>query len=177
MAKAELRTRKSTSVKPKSKSPSVRKPKKASATAEKAFMLKDKKPDPVHLTVKSRPKPPATKRRATSKAKTVAAPKTVTLVAEIKDVPPGSQAVVVWKKNRVTDNLAYWLRSTGRSMMQRLRYGRTVVPPTQAPIGQKLRTKNDLLREIATLRQENAVMRHRLGLPRAAFGRQVADAL
>jgi hypothetical protein len=41
----------------------------------------------------------------------------------------------------------------------------------------KLRTRNELLREIAILREENAMMRKKLGLPAMPFGRLVADGI
>jgi hypothetical protein len=86
-----------------------------------------------------------------------------------------SQAPIVWRKNGAMGAIGYWLRSTGRSMLAAFGPAGNKPLRTQAPIGAKLRTKNDLLREIAILRQENAMMREKLGLPPMPFGRLQAD--
>jgi hypothetical protein len=83
-----------------------------------------------------------------------------------------AQAPVLWQKNGVFGQLRYWLRSTGRSIGMKVKaVGNSQKPRTQAAIGEKLRTKNDLLREIAMLRRENSVLRERLGLPTPSLGR------
>lgn len=173
MAKAELRSRTSKAGKSGSKAPVARKRKPASTKSGKAFMLKDARSDPTALATAPKRKTQPAKRRPAPKAKAIAAPAVIP-VTEAQPAPP-PQALVVWKKQGALDSLSYWLRSTGRDILRRVRSGRAVVPATGAPISAKLRTKNDLLREIAALRQENATMRDRLGLPQMPFGRQVAD--
>ncbi len=191
MGKTGVRTHKKMSaksaVKPATKRKQSASAKKAvAAKSDKAFMLKEKARDGEKLIVKDHCDLPKARRKATArKSKTAekSAAKAVQrdqIQVEIRagEAPlPRAQAPVVWQKAGPLDNFRYWLRAWGRSMTGRLRNGRKVLPPTQAPIGAKLRSKNDLLREIAVLRQENAIMRSRLGLPHAAFGRQVADAI
>ncbi len=81
-----------------------------------------------------------------------------------------AQAPVLWQKNGVFGQLRYWLRSTGRSIGMKVKtVGNSQKPRTQAAIGEKLRTKNDLLREIAMLRRENSVLRERFGLPASSL--------
>lgn len=173
MAKAELRSRTSKAAKSSGKAPAARKRKPASSKSGKAFMLKESKSDPTALVAVPKQRKRPASRRPTSKAKAITAP-TVVPVSEAAPAQP-PQALVVWKKHGAMDSLSYWLRSTGRDLLRRVRSGRAVVPATGAPISAKLRTKNDLLREIAALRQENATLRDRLGLPQMPFGRQVAD--
>jgi hypothetical protein len=81
-----------------------------------------------------------------------------------------THAPVVWRKNGPVDALRFWLRSAGRNMMAIL------TPSPQARHADpKLRTRKELLLEIAILRQENAEMRKELNRPALPFGRQVAD--
>jgi hypothetical protein len=83
-----------------------------------------------------------------------------------------SQAPVVWQKNGPLSILRYWLRSTSRRMLTAI----MPVPKASARHADpKLRTRKALLLELATLREENAMMRKKLGLPDMPFGRQVAD--
>lgn len=137
-----------------------------------------------------RPKPArkaAQKRRAVS-TKSKAAP-TATKARQQQPLPvvtaqpsallptgplPRSNAVVVWKKDGPVDQLVRWLRLSGRGVMRLL-----TSPPRREPTlaGAKLRTKNELLRELAVLREENAIMRGRLGLPQMPFGRQIVDSI
>jgi hypothetical protein len=142
---------------PAAKTPKARKPKSPSKAKPVAKKLATRKP------------------RAKAAAKTVTPPEpAVTAVSPVitqqAEQPSASvpltrnQAPVLWQKNGPIGAITYWFRATGRSMMARL--GSSPKPrPTHAPIGAKLRTKNDLLREIAVLRKENAVMREKLGLP------------
>ena len=141
--------------------------------------------------VKAKPTPKAKKPAATKKKV-----KAATRIAESpimagiplgRDAPPAlsaapadaplarNQAPVLWQKNGPFTAIRFWLRSTGRGVLASLGAGKQKLPKTNAPIAAKLRTKNDLLREIAVLRQENATMRERLGLPVAAFGRVEVD--
>jgi hypothetical protein len=83
-----------------------------------------------------------------------------------------AQAPVVWHKNGALDVVRYWLRTVGRNMKATLVPAFSSAHKYQEP---KLRTRKELLLEIAILREENAMMRKRLGLPPMPFGRQVAD--
>jgi hypothetical protein len=80
-----------------------------------------------------------------------------------------SKAPVVWQKNSPLATLRYWLRSAGRSVLGFVAPAKPSVP--------KLRTRKQLLAEIAVLRQENSVLRKKLDLPAMPFGRTVADKL
>lgn len=175
MAKAGVRRRNKGSAKSATRGAERRKPgasKKAiSARSGKAFMLKDKTSEGEKLIVKPDNNLPKPRRKSAARSGKVsaraaakaAAPTVLSISAETP--LPRAQAPVVWQKVGPLDNVRYWLRAWGRSLSGKLRNGRKVQPPTQAPIGAKLRSKNDLLREIAVLRQENAIMRTRLGLP------------
>ena len=187
MGKTGVRTHKKisakSSVKPATKRKQSASAKKAAAAkSDKAFMLKEKARDAEKLIVKDHCDLPKVRRKAAARKsktpeKSLAKAVQRNQIQAVEAPLPRAQAPVVWQKAGPLDNFRYWLRAWGRSMTGRLRNGRKVLPPTQAPIGAKLRSKNDLLREIAVLRQENAIMRSRLGLPHAAFGRQVADAM
>jgi hypothetical protein len=96
------------------------------------------------------------------------------VVAEIQPVTDAqplarSMAPVIWQKNSPLAALRYWLRSAGRNVAG-------LVGPVKR-IGPKLRSRKELLLEIAVLRQENAAMRKKLNLPAMPFGRTVADSL
>ncbi len=83
-------------------------------------------------------------------------------------------APVVWRKTGPMDALRFWLRSAGSSFKAVFgQIGRK--PASEHAADPRLRTRKELLIEIAVLRQENAEMRKKLGLPEAPFGRQVAD--
>jgi hypothetical protein len=126
-------------------------------------------------------KAPAKKKAATKKAKpkAKAAPKKSTsakrskpVVAEIQPVHDAqplarSEAPVLWQKYSPLAALRYWLRTAGRNVAG-------LMAPMKR-VGPKLRTRKELLLEIAVLRQENAVMRKQLNLPAMPFGRTVAD--
>lgn len=87
---------------------------------------------------------------------------------------PRSNAVIVWQRSGSMDRFFHWLRLSGREILRMY----TNPPPREAAlIGVKLRTKNELLRELAVLREENAIMRKRLGLPQMPFGRQIAGSI
>jgi hypothetical protein len=146
------------------------------------WLIDTKAKTPAAKTPKARkPKSPSKAKPATRKPRAKAAAKTVTppepavtvvssVITQQAQQPSASvpltrnQAPVVWQKNGPIGAITYWFRATGRSMMARLGSS-PKRRPTHAPIGAKLRTKNDLLREIAVLRKENAVMREKLGLP------------
>lgn len=137
---------------------------------------------------------PTRKRKATVKTATVKtnAKRTVSKakqqkVAAITSVPivtpksftplPRKNAVVVWQKRGPMGHMLHWLRLNGRDFVHLF----TNPPPREAapvaPTAVKLRTKNELLRELAVLREENAIMRQRLGLPQMPLGRQVLSAI
>ncbi len=128
------------------------------------------------------PKTPAT-RKPRAKAVVQAQPAAVMVsnivappIHPVASVPlTRAQAPVVWQKNGPISAISFWFRATGRTVMARFGAAQNKRPRTGAPIGAKLRTKNDLLREIAVLRKENAAMRDRLGLPPMPFGRILAD--
>jgi hypothetical protein len=134
-------------------------------------------------TAKTRPapkKPVARKPRTKAAAKAVMLSEPAVIALSPVIMPPvrstsnvpltRNQAPVVWQKNGPLGVITYWFRATGRSMMARLGT-KPKRARTDAPIGAKLRTKNDLLREIAVLRKENAALRDRLGLPMMSFDR------
>jgi hypothetical protein len=149
-----------------------------------AKMPKVRKPK-TPATTKLIAKPPSTRKpRVKAVAKIVTQPAPVMIAVQPVIAPPvhslanvpltRNKAPVLWQKNGAMGAIGYWLRATGRNVMARIG-AKAKRPRTQAPIGSKLRTKNDLLREIAALREENAVMRDRLGLPPMPYGRMVAD--
>jgi hypothetical protein len=125
---------------------------------------------------------PTTKRAKPRKAaEGAAAP--IAIAAEPEMVAPAiaaplarANAPVVWRKNGPIDAVRYWLRSAGRNML-------AMVKPqpkrgsSALMAGPKLRSRKQLLLEIAILREENVMMRKKLGLPAMPFGRQVADRL
>jgi hypothetical protein len=123
------------------------------------------------------PKRTATAKRASSIAKRsdiiVVPDAAITAVDETAPLER-ARAPVVWRKSGPLDVVRFWLRTAGSSLTamlsprQRKRAAINVVDP-------RLRTRKELLIEVAILRQENAAMRKKLGLPSAPFGRQVAD--
>jgi hypothetical protein len=135
---------------------------------------KMRKPKSTAKTRSAPKKPVARKPRAKAAAKAVMLSEPAVIAVSPVIMPPvrstssvpltRNQAPVVWQKNGPIGAITYWFRATGISMMARLGSS-PKRRPTHAPIGAKLRTKNDLLREIAVLRKENAVMREKLGLP------------
>ncbi len=87
---------------------------------------------------------------------------------------PRSNAVVVWQKRGPMGQMLHWLRLNGRDFVHLF----TNPAPVQQPsAGVKLRTKKELLGELAVLREENAIMRQRLGLPQMPFGRQILSGI
>lgn len=170
MAKAELRTRTSKSGKSKARTPATRKRKAAATKAGKAFMLKDKAADPTALAKAPKRKNPAPKRRTAPKVIAPPEPVVEERPAPAKAAP--RQALVVWQKRGPVEQIRHWLRLTGREIV---RLYMNPAPNSPAPVEVKLRTRNDLLQELAVLRQENATMRERLGLPQMPLGRLVAD--
>lgn len=119
-------------------------------------------------------------KRTVSKAKQqkVAAITSVPIVTPKSFTPlPRKNAVVVWQKRGPMGHMLHWLRLNGRDFVHLF----TNPPPREAapvaPTAVKLRTKNELLRELAVLREENAIMRQRLGLPQMPLGRQVLSAI
>jgi hypothetical protein len=155
--------------------------KKRKAKAASAKKTKVKKPAKKIAAKKVKvPKAKAATKTARAKASvkvSVAATPAVVLTAPVIAPPMEApalvapivrgQAPVVWRKNGPIDAVRYWLRSMGRNVVN----GFASAPRKDA------RSRKDLLLEIAALRQENAEMRERLGLPAMPFGRQVADTL
>jgi hypothetical protein len=142
-------------------------------------------------------KPKLAKRKATKKAKTPATlrvrkskpDKTVAVQPNNDNVPaaaqhaviapaiaaplPRAQAPVVWQKNRPLDAISYWLRTTTKTLVGRLRSSGERKRLRIA----KPRTRQQLLLELAVLREENAKLRAKLELPPLPFGRQIVDTI
>ncbi len=89
---------------------------------------------------------------------------------------PRSSAPVVWRKEGPLDAVRFWLRSAGRNALTLFARSKPARQNSEV-YGAKLRTRKELLTELSVLRQENMVLRTKLGLPAMAFGRQVADTL
>jgi hypothetical protein len=160
-------------VKPaKAKKVVAKKPAKKSATARKGKPTAAKK-----VRVTAAPKRTVTAKRAPSKpakAVTATAPN-VEAVATDETAPlQRAMAPVVWRKTGPIDVVRFWLRSAGTSLKAMLgpREGKAATGSVADP---RLRTRKELLIEVAILRQENAAMRKKLGLHAAPFGRLVAD--
>jgi type IV secretory pathway VirB10-like protein len=131
------------------------KPKAKRALAKKKVAAKQAKPK-----AKTAPKKRASPKRSKSE---------VTKIQPVPETQPlaRSRAPVLWQKNSPIAALRYWLRTAGRNVAG-------LMTPVKR-VGPKLRTRKELLLEIAVLRQENAVMRKQLNLPAMPFGRTVAD--
>jgi hypothetical protein len=118
-----------------------------------------------------------TVKRAPAKAKKVvdaAVPKVETVETDKTAPLQRAMAPVVWRKTGPIDVVRFWLRSAGMSMKAMLG-PRAGLAATGSVADPRLRTRKELLAEVAVLRQENAAMRKKLGLPVAPFGRLVAD--
>lgn len=149
----------------------AKKPAKKPAMARKGKPVAAKKVKAVAV-----PKRTAVK-RAPAKAKKVgdAVVSKVEKVAADKTAPlQRAMAPVVWRKTGPIDVVRFWLRSAGTSLKAMFgpRAGQAATGSVADP---RLRTRKELLAEVAVLRQENAAMRKKLGLPVAPFGRLVAD--
>lgn len=132
---------------------------------------------------------PARKRKTaakTGKARTVSRAKqqtaatgvTVPIVTPKSFTPlPRQNAVVVWQKRGPMGQMLNWLRLNGRDFVHLFTNPMPLEAAPVSPAAAKLRTKNELLRELAVLREENAIMRQRLGLPQMPLGRQVLSAI
>jgi hypothetical protein len=146
----------------------------AGGGAKKPATTRKSKPGAAKKPKTSRaPKRAATAKRASSIAKRSVPDAATTAVDETAPLER-ARAPVVWRKSGPLDVVRFWLRTAGSSLTamlsprQRKRAAINVVDP-------RLRTRKELLVEVAILRQENAAMRKKLGLPSAPFGRQVAD--
>jgi hypothetical protein len=109
------------------------------------------------------------KRTSTARRKPAPKPEAVAASAVAQEVQPLTRAMapVVWQKTGPLAAIRFWLRSAGRNVAG-------LIAPADAS-GPKLRTRKQLLLELAVLRQENAAMREKLNLPAMPFGRTVAD--
>lgn len=88
---------------------------------------------------------------------------------------PRSNAMVVWRKEGPIDILRYWLRSAGLGMVKMMQPKKPPRTAISEAAGARLRSRKALLRELAVLREENAMLREKLDLPPMPFGRQVVD--
>lgn len=143
-------------IKPVDANPTVTKAPVKKKVAAKKMLAKRERP--------AKAKPAPKKRDVAKRNKPI-----VTEAQPMPEVQPltRSMAPVVWKKNSPLAALRYWLRSAGRNVVD-------VIAPAKR-IGPRLRSRRELLLEIAVLRQENATMRKKLNLPAMPFGRTVAD--
>jgi hypothetical protein len=141
--------------------------KQAKAKAAKAKAAPSKKPQ-----IKSAKAP---KRAATVAGQGSAA---VPVLCQTDAAKPIERAMapVVWRKHGPLDAVRFWLRSATSALKTAL-----VVRTNHGGAAQgsdnRRRTRNELLVELAILRQENAAMRKQLGLAEVPFGRQLADRL
>ncbi len=148
-------------------------------TRKKAARKTAARPKNSGSTTKAK-RPAASRKTAAKAAPVIASPVTTSRAAEahpiatVSDPIDRAMAPVVWRKAGSLGALAYWLRATGRRVKSVLGTSSADAKPA-SPAGVGLRPRNDLLRELAVLRQENAAMRAKLGLPAAPLGRLVAD--
>lgn len=160
-------------VKPaKAKKAAARKPTRQPSTARKGKPATAKKAKTI-----AAPKRAATAKRASSKNRNVAgaiAPKVEAVAIDETAPLQRAMAPVVWRKTGPIDVVRFWLRSAGTSLKAILgpRDGKAAINGVADP---RLRTRKELLIELAILRQENAAMREKLGLPAVPLGRLVAD--
>ncbi len=153
--------------KPKAAKKTVRK----KATPQKPKLNKAKAP-PKPATSPRRRKPVANPIVESAKV----APPSPTIIeevhAELLLAPlPRAVAPVIWQKNGPIAALRYWLRSASRNIIGLWSGGDQPAKMREA----RLRTRKELLLELAVLRQENAIMRQKLQLPAMPLGRVVAD--
>jgi hypothetical protein len=88
---------------------------------------------------------------------------------------PRAHAPVVWQKTGPLDAIGYWLRINSKALIARLRGVDKGQAQRKAMLLPKRRSRRELLLELAVLREENALMRSKLGLPALPFGRQIVD--
>jgi hypothetical protein len=158
-------------------------PAKKSRSAQPSKKEKAKSKTAVKNPKQPRSVKPATMRK-TRAAKPTPPAIAVSAPAQIAEAPKSQlqplariKAPAVWRKEGPLDVVRYWLRSASRNMMTMIGTRDRKRPPQRDPIGAKLRTRKELLRELSVLRQENAMLRNKLGLPPMPFGRQVAEKL
>jgi hypothetical protein len=137
------------------------------------------------------PKPATAKKPKATVAKPARKPKAKTplndnqpiaaepvLVAPLSVAPlPRAHAPVVWQKTGPLDAISYWLRINSKALLARLRGNGKAAAKRSAMALPKRRSRQELLLELAVLREENAMMRAKLGLPSSPFGRQIVDKL
>jgi hypothetical protein len=116
--------------------------------------------------------PPAPQPIAKSAPQPIPAQTVAAIPATVAPIPR-NVAPVVYRKNGPLAMLRYWLRSIGRNFVS----GAAPIPQQEPETRKWVRSRHELLMEIVALRKENTRMRKQLGLPTAAFGRQVADEL